>query len=164
MTKEQYENITEKIKATGNLEEALRYVNIILTLIVYISYPALCAYLLFFGRDKLLRCVAVPGIMFVLVSVFRRLVNRARPYEKLGFTPVILKDKSGQSMPSRHVFSVFVIAMTFLYVFPYLSIPFFVIGVVLALVRVCGGVHYPSDVLVGAGIGLLSGFIGYYLI
>ena len=67
-------------------------------------------------------------------------------------------------MPSRHIFSVFVIAMTFLYINPYLSLPFFFIGAVLALARVAGGVHYPSDVLVGAAIGILSGIIGYFVI
>lgn len=67
-------------------------------------------------------------------------------------------------MPSRHIFSVFMIAMTFLYVKPVLSIPLFVVGVLLCAVRVIGGVHYLSDVLVGAAIGIASGILGYFVL
>lgn len=164
MTKERYEDIIGRIEKKQGVAEGLRLLNAILTVTVYISYPALCLYLLIFRRELLLRCVLVPGIMFVCVSLLRRIINRSRPYEKLGFTPVIFKDKKGQSMPSRHVFSVFIIAMTFLYVFPPISIVFFAIGLVMAVVRVLGGVHYLSDVLVGAVIGIASGIIGYYII
>ncbi len=67
-------------------------------------------------------------------------------------------------MTSRLIFSVFVIAMTLLYINSVLSAPFFFIGTVMAFVRIAGGVHYPSDVLVGAAIGIVSGIIGYYVI
>ena len=164
MTKEQFESITSFVKSHRNAEKILKAVNLILTLTVYVAYPALCLWLLFFSRERLLRCVLVPGIMFVLISAARRLINRPRPYEKLGFVPIITKDKRGQSMPSRHVFSVFVIAMTFLYINPWLSLPFFLIGIILCTVRILGEVHYPSDVIVGAAIGLVSGFVGYFII
>ena len=36
-----------------------------------------------------------------------------------------------------------------------------VVGVLVALIRVIGGVHYPSDVLAGAIIGILAGLILY---
>ena len=164
MTKEQYEKISQPFKKKANCAKALRVVNLVLTCAVYVAYPALMLYLLITKSVHFQRCLFVPGVMFVAVSLLRKVINRPRPYETLDIEPIIHKEKSGQSMPSRHIFSVFVIAMTFLYINPYLSLPFFAIGVILALARVIGGVHYISDVLVGAAIGIVSGVIGYYLI
>ena len=48
----------------------------------------------------------------MVVSVSRKIINEPRPYEKYGVPPVLDKDTSGKSFPSRHVFSVFVIAVT----------------------------------------------------
>ena len=164
MTEKQYKKITAPFLKNKNLIVALRLVNLIFTGIVYASYPALMLYLLITKSVYFQRCLIVPGAMFLFVSGLRKVIDRPRPYEKLNIKPLIEKDKNGQSMPSRHIFSVFVIAMTFLYINPYLSLPFFFIGTVLALARVAGGVHYPSDVLVGAAIGILSGIIGYFVI
>lgn len=164
MTEKQYKKITAPFLKNKNLIVALRLVNLIFTGIVYAAYPALMLYLLITKSVYFQRCLIVPGAMFLFVSGLRKVIDRPRPYEKLNIKPLIEKDKNGQSMPSRHIFSVFVIAMTFLYINPYLSLPFFFIGAVLALARVIGGVHYPSDVLVGAAIGILSGIIGYFVI
>ena len=45
--------------------------------------------------------------------------------------------------------------------FPWLLWLLPAIGVLIALIRVIGGVHYPSDVLAGAIIGILAGLILY---
>ena len=103
--------------------------------------------------------------MFLFVSGLRKVLDRPRPYEALNIRPLLVKEKQGESMPSRHVFSVFMIAMTFLYVFGIAaSVPLFVIGIVMALIRVIGGVHFPSDVIVGAAIGIISGILGFFII
>ena len=100
---------------------------------------------------------------FLLVSVFRNLYNAKRPYELLEIQPLIHKDKKGKSFPSRHVFSVFVIAMTFLWLCPPAGVVFLVVGVLLALCRVIGGVHFPRDVIAGALAGIAAGAC-YWLI
>ena len=66
-------------------------------------------------------------------------------------------------MPSRHIYSITVIAMTFLYVAPMLGIVFLVFALILAAVRVIGGVHYPTDVLAGFLLGVLSGLPLYII-
>ena len=164
MTQKQYEKISAPFKRSEKLTKGLKTVNLAFTGIVYAAYPALMLYLLFTKSVHFQRCLFVPGVMFFVVTLLRKIINRPRPYEKLAIEPVIEKDKSGQSMPSRHIFSVFVIAMTFLYINPVLSVPFFFIGIVMALVRILGGVHYPSDVIIGAAIGIVSGIIGYFVI
>ena len=36
-------------------------------------------------------------------------------------------------------------------------------SLLLALIRVIGGVHFPRDVVVGAISGILAGMLGFYL-
>jgi len=143
----------------------IRLLNLALTGLVYIAYPALMLYVLIFRRECFLRSLIVPGSMFFFVSGLRKVIDRPRPYEALEIKPLLVKEKQGESMPSRHIFSVFVIAMTFMYVFGVsAAVPLFLIGIVMALLRVIGGVHYISDVLVGAAIGIISGILGFFII
>ena len=97
------------------------------------------------------------------VSVFRHILNVPRPYEKFEIAPAIEKETHGKSFPSRHVFSVFVIAMTIFYVYTNVGILLCIIGILLGIIRVIGGVHEPRDIIAGALIGILSGLVGFYL-
>lgn len=99
----------------------------------------------------------IPASGFVLFSLFRHWVNVPRPYEKWEIQPLLEKNSSGHSFPSRHVFSATIISMCVCQ----LSLPFgmcsMLLSLLLALVRVLGGVHYPKDVLVAWGLGLVWG-------
>ena len=44
------------------------------------------------------------------------------------------------------------------------SIPFFVIAILVGFSRLYLAVHYPSDVLVGVVIGILSAFVALFLL
>ena len=95
----------------------------------------------------------MPAVSFILLSVFRWVLNAPRPYEIFGADPVIKKDTKGKSFPSRHVFSMFVIAVTVLYFCPVPGIVLVAAGVLMAAARVAGGVHFPADVIAGAVAG-----------
>lgn len=101
--------------------------------------------------------VVIPGVSFILLSLVRHLINAPRPYEQWPINPVITREKTGDSMPSRHVFSATVIAMCLLRIEFILGILALILAGVLAIIRVVGGVHYPKDVLVGFVVGLLAG-------
>lgn len=163
MTAEQYARLSAPFRGERR-EKALKLVNKTLTGLCYAAYPALLLGLLLTRDGRLLRAVLVPGVSFVLLSLIRRGINAPRPYEVLPIAPIIHKDTRGKSMPSRHVFSMFVIAMTFLWICPVLGVVLLCFGAVLAGVRVVGGVHFPRDVMVGAAAGVLSGAAGYWLI
>lgn len=164
MTREQYIKITEPLRQDEEKTKKLISLNQILTGLVFMVYP-LYMVVLYGERDpKLTRAILVPAISFALVTVFRRIVNAPRPYEKFGIPPVLEKDTRGKSFPSRHVFSVFVIAVTIFNSHPGPGIILCLIGVVMAIIRVLGGVHEPRDVIAGAIIGLAAGVIGFYFI
>jgi membrane-associated phospholipid phosphatase len=97
----------------------------------------------------------------LLVSVYRAWRSEKRPYEVLEIQPLIVKETKGNSFPSRHVFSAFVIAVTALWVAPAAGGVLLVLGVALAACRVIGGVHWPRDVIAGAAVGIAAGLLGY---
>ena len=154
---------------TETKEKLIITANSVLTKAVYILYPLLLIYLaaphLKQVEPGFLPALIVPGISFVLVSIFRSVYNAPRPYEMPDAKPTIIKKNSpGKSFPSRHIFSIFIIAMTFFRVWPPAGILIGIAGAVLAVCRVSGGVHFPKDVIAGALIGIGCGIIGYYVI
>ena len=164
MKKETYIKIVNKAKGNKRLERTLVFANAILTGIVYISFPILLFTLAYNKRfSDLIKIVLVCGISFVLVSVFRYFFNAKRPYALYEYEPVVAKEKEGQSMPSRHVFSAFVIAMSFAYINWKFSIIFFAVATLIAIHRVLVGVHFIKDVVVGALIGIIAGSILFFI-
>ena len=169
MRKETYHALMEALRARPRLLAFLAGFNRLLTLAVFLSYPLLLASLAFFpgGRWKALAgAVLVPGVFFVLLTLVRKKLNRKRPYEVFGEPSAMYKDKEGQSFPSRHVFSAFVIAMAWLILsdLPVLGRVLLGAGVILALLRVLLGVHFLSDVLAGALAGVLSGLLCLFFV
>ena len=164
MTKEQYIKITEPLRKNPVRAKQVKNLNHILTGFVFCMYPLYLLKLLTERNTWLIRALLVPAVSFVCLSVIRRIINAPRPYEKFDIPPVLEKDTTGKSFPSRHVFSVFVIAMTVFYEHPGAGILLGIIGLLLGIVRVAVGVHEPKDIVAGAIAGIACGLIGYYVI
>lgn len=164
MKRETYEKMAEKVRESSSLMSTVIWSDRILTKLSYAVYPLLIILLIIGRNPDILRAVIVPAASFALVSVFRYAYCAPRPYEVLGIPPVIKKDTRGKSFPSRHVFSAFMIAMTVFYFMPACGVILLVLGIVMALARVLGGVHFVKDVAAGALIGIGCGIIGFYII
>ena len=166
--------MVEGLRARPRLARAITLANKVITDAVYVAYPCLLAWLAYAAAiagggealGVLARAVLVPGVSFALVTALRKAVNAPRPYEVFGVAPVIPKDTQGNSFPSRHTFSIFVIAMTFraCCTLAWAGPVMLAAGVVLAAIRVVSGVHFPRDVVVGALCGVLAGWVGFWLL
>ncbi|MBB1079288.1 phosphatase PAP2 family protein [Limosilactobacillus sp. STM2_1] len=135
----------------------LRGVNLFVVWIMYFVYIGLLLWVIKTHPSILWKVVLIPGIGFIILSVVRQRINAPRPYEKFAIKPLIFRDKTGDSMPSRHVFSATVIAMCGLYFSISWGIILLLLAVVSAITRVIGGVHFPRDVFVGFICGLICG-------
>lgn len=164
MTKEEYIKYTNPLRLDEEKAKKIISLNQILTGLVFLIYPLYMAVLYGEKDPKLIKVILVPAVSFVLVTILRKIINAPRPYEKFEIPPVIEKDTKGKSFPSRHVFSVFIIAVTIFYSHPGPGIILGLLGVAMAVIRVAGGVHEPRDVIAGALIGIACGVIGFYLI
>ncbi len=104
------------------------------------------------------------AIPFVIVTLARKFFNAPRPYELYPFYQTPPKEKHGESFPSRHVFSAFIIATLAITVSIPLAAALFVIGICLGTARVLLGMHFIRDVLAGALIGIISGILGIIIL
>ncbi len=88
------------------------------------------------------------------------LVGRARPFVTLAdVPPLIPMDHLYDSFPSGHAALSFALAYIVWKHDRDWGIAFFVLALIVAVSRVFVGVHYPVDVVSGAIIGLLAGWI-----
>lgn len=164
MTKEQYERWSAPFREKTIRLKLLKRADKWITGAVFLAYPALLAYLFLKGNIRQLYfSIGIPGGSFLAVSLFRSIYSAPRPYEALTITPLIQKETKGKSFPSRHVFSAFLIGMTFLPVIKPVGILILAAGVVMAFIRVIGGVHFPKDTAAGALLGILCGMF-YFLV
>lgn len=142
----------------------LRLLVKLLTMITAACYGMTVGWLLFRQDFRLIRMIAVPAAGFAAVSFFRELLSASRPYEVYGFTPLLEKDTRGNSFPSRHVFSNMIIAMAVLWVWRPAGIFLIGCGILLAVLRVIAGVHFPRDVIAGALAAVLLGITCFFIL
>ena len=164
MTAETYEKMTRRLRKRPGAGRCIERCNRVLTAVTYAAYALLIITEFFAERAVFWRVFLVPAAGFAAVTVFRKLINAKRPYEVLKIEPLIRRNKEGESFPSRHAFSIFMVAMAAGYVWTAAGILFLSLGVLLAVTRVVGGVHFPRDVIAGAAIGICWGLVGFYII
>ena len=148
MSRSFYEALYRRTLQSPLLGQTVKACDRLLTGLGYIAYPLLliCLYLRKDGR--LLKFVLVPGLLFVLLSVFRKVLNAPRPGEVFGLE-TLLCHSSGRSFPSRHVYSAAMIAFCWMQLLPWAGTVLLVCAVLLAVCRVAGGLHFIRDTLAG---------------
>lgn len=154
---EWYDHIASKIENKPIFLRLLRTFNRFMTVVMPMIYLTLLAttYLQQGLGKQVLIYVFIPASGFVILSFLRKKINAPRPYEVWEIVPLLDRDSSGQSMPSRHVFSATIISMACLHASLSVGLILLILSAILGLVRVLGGVHYPKDVLIGYACGLV---------
>lgn len=144
---------------------ALAFLYKFLPYVMVAAVPALIIMKAFMGIDMdFLRMIYIPVFVLILTTVLRKIINKPRPYEVYETTPVIKRNGKGESIPSRHTSSAFIIAMAAIPVSLPLFIALSIIAVIIALTRIFAGVHFISDVIVGALISIVVGLIFFILL
>ena len=158
--KNKYEKALYRVYCDEWLSEMLRVSVFIIVAITVYSFFTHLLKMLENSPLTAIEHLVITAVPFVTLSVMRRLINAPRPYELLEFYEKKPKEKSGSSFPSRHVFSVFVIATVIVPTNIALGVTLFVLGTLLAVMRVLLGVHFIRDVVAGALIGVVCGALG----
>jgi membrane-associated phospholipid phosphatase len=108
------------------------------------------------NREAWLICAALGPIAIGLNYVIKAIARRPRPV--LEGLPPLGGAPSSLSFPSAHATSSFAVATAMTRVEPWGALAF-ALAIALALGRPYLGMHYPSDVLVGAVLGVLLGLV-----
>lgn len=118
---------------------------------------ALLLLLAAFGEGGFLKGAAIGGVAAgltaVLAQAIKYAVRRARPSALY----CVARSLDRYSFPSGHSSTAFALAAASLFVAPALFPVILLAAVVVAFSRVYLGVHYPSDVLTGALVGVVVG-------
>jgi membrane-associated phospholipid phosphatase len=118
-------------------------------------------------KDTLIKHKAVFIGETFLVSAFitlasKQIIKRERPYLRYsGLEPVVFE--SSYSMPSGHTSTAFATATSLSMAYPkwYVIVPSFAWASSVGYSRMHLGVHYPSDVFIGALVGSGSAYLTY---
>ncbi len=101
---------------------------------------------------------AAAGVAWLLAHVAKAIADRPRPYQVTAAAVLRQSPAHGTSFPSSHTAVTLAVAIALV---PFLARPLAGAGIGYAVLaawsRVYLGVHYPLDVLAGAGIGMAVG-------
>lgn len=110
----------------------------------------------------LLAASIATGVCIALFKLVKRRTSRPRPFEVMADLHTALPPLDDWSFPSGHAMNAFSAAVVVQIFFPALALVIWPLAVLIAVSRVALGLHYPSDVVVGAALGaLIAGASSY---
>ncbi len=130
---------------------------------------AMAVIMLFFSRTRKTGIMMGAALVLGLVIcnlVLKPLVARIRPYEIVeGVKELLLiGEQSDRSFPSGHTVASFEGATVLMIRDKRFGIPALVLAVLISFSRLYLYVHYPSDVIAGAILGIINGILGYLIV
>lgn len=133
-----------------------------------IIWIVLAVFLLILPKTRKTGIIVAAALLMDLILcnlILKNLVARVRPYDVNTAIAILIKKPLDFSFPSGHTAASFA-AMTALFLAKMKKawIAALVLAVLIAFSRLYFYVHYPTDVLGGAVVGILSGIIGYAII
>jgi len=151
----------EKINGLVNNSKILDFIGIFFAdYFQYILGAILIA--LFIWKKNRLMVISVAISVFlsrlVITEIIKIIFHRSRPYLVLDTAKKLIAENADfKSFPSGHAAIFFAIAMAVYFYNKKLGIWFFVVAILMGIARIFVGVHWPSDILGGAVIGIVSG-------
>lgn len=108
-----------------------------------------------------LRLVQVVALAFAierpLYWILKHTCRRRRPPDAIASFVAVIKASDQFSFPSGHTMGAFLLAVLVWDCYGATALPLFVWASAVGTSRVALGVHFPSDILAGAGIGIALG-------
>lgn len=103
------------------------------------------------------------GTGALITNVFvKNIVARMRPYDRMTELILLIEKQHDFSFPSGHTCASFAAAYAMYRALPERrGVPLLILAALIAFSRLYVGVHYPSDVIAGALVGIFAGWAGW---
>jgi len=106
------------------------------------------------GQDFLMAGLLAFAIELPLYLVLKNTIRRDRPCYRFENFDAFITPSDKFSFPSGHAAAAFVFATVFSHYYPAMTELSYSIAVLIGLSRVMLGVHYPTDIVAGAALGV----------
>ena len=157
----------------GRIDSLTSFVSSIKMLAILWSVVLLIS-LIYFPNERmlLLQRVAIVTVLHFAISegIFKYLLPyffgaRKRPFVAYPneINPIGHQFSDG-SMPSSHIASTVAMVVVLSSIFPIMLIPGIAFSVLMGFSRIHNGMHYPSDVIIGATLGISYGMAAIFFI
>jgi undecaprenyl-diphosphatase len=113
-------------------------------------------------RTGAVLATAACGVALLLVQPISQAVARPRPFVTHPGSELLISHARDPGFPSDHATGAFALAMGLWLYDRTIGTVAFVLAAIVAFARVSVGVHYPSDVLGGALIGIAVALLFYF--
>ena len=100
----------------------------------------------------------------IIAEAIKFFAARPRPFSILNFQPLIDANGVNTSMPSGHAAFYFALATAIFFLNKKMGLYFGGAAILMGIARIFVGVHWPTDILTGAAVGIASAFIIKYAI
>lgn len=124
-----------------------------------------------YSRKIKIDLILIPALSAIIArlgfaEIIRYLCHRPRPFEILNANQLIELNNSflnQYSFPSGHASFLFAFSTAIYFHNKKWGIIFFINSAIICVARIMAGVHYPSDIIAGAAVGVISAFLIKYL-
>lgn len=103
--------------------------------------------------------VIAAAVSRIFLELIRVLTHIQRPFNGNGFSPLFSPSENGFSFPSGHATFYFALATVAWYESRPIGALFFAAALLMGVGRITAGVHWPSDVLAGAVLGIGTAYL-----
>ena len=116
------------------------------------------------GSEFALTAMAAYALEVPLFVLLKHLIKRPRPADALESLSAFIQPADRFSFPSGHTAAAFVMASLLCVFYPPVMLLALGLAVMVGLSRVLLGVHYPSDILAGATLGVSCAMLALWLV
>lgn len=116
-----------------------------------------------YRKTGIVLCCALVLDLIVCNGILKPIVARIRPFDVNTTIQLLIPHPTDFSFPSGHTAASFTAVSALFFTGRKIWIPSLVLALLIAFSRIYLYVHYPSDVIAGALLGCILGYIGYKL-